>query len=140
MPGPDMLPTLHEGQDVLVDTLAYQLHEPDRGDIVEFTFPGDPQITMVQRVIGVPGDQVVIRDRAVYCNGLRLREPYATQEPIYSICPVCTVTVPKGSLFLLGDNRRTADDSHEWGLLPSVNVVGRVIVIQPSGITQLASS
>jgi signal peptidase I len=123
-----MEPTLHNGEYILVDKLTYRFRSPERGDVVVFVFPEDHSLDYIKRVIGIPGDHVVIKNKHVYVNGVALNEPYIAAEPTYAPCTYCDVTVPKGQLFVMGDNRNNSSDSHEWGLLPRDNVIGRAWV------------
>lgn len=123
--GFSMNPTLQDGEYILVNRLAYELGEPQRGDIVVFSFPMDPQQDLIKRVIGLPGESVSVQNGQVLVNGLPLEEPYIAAPPIYN----GTWEVPQGQLFVLGDNRNESKDSHEWGLLPLENVVGRAVLI-----------
>jgi signal peptidase I len=68
-----MQPTLHEGQFILVNKMAYRLGDYQRGDVVVFHFPRNPQEDYIKRVIGLPGDEVVIDSGSVYINGQRVR-------------------------------------------------------------------
>jgi signal peptidase I len=123
--GFSMNPTLQDGEYILVNRLAYKIGNPVRGDIVVFSFPMDPRQDLIKRVIGLPGESISVRDGKVMINGVPLEEPYIAAPPIYN----GTWEVPEGQLFVLGDNRNESKDSHEWGLLPLENVVGRAILI-----------
>ncbi len=125
--GQSMEPTFHNGEYILVDKVTYRFHSPERGDVVVFEYPRDPSLDYIKRVIGVAGDHVVIRNAHVYVNNVQLSEPYVAAEPDYSMseCNYCDVQVPKGDLYVMGDNRNNSSDSHEWGLLPIGNVIGR---------------
>ena len=129
--GQSMEPTLHNHEYILVEKVSYWFHGPERGDVVVFKYPNDPTQDYIKRVIGLPGDHVTIRTTGVYVNGKRLAESgYIAAEPEYAGagCLNCDVRVPKGSLFVLGDNRNNSSDSHEWGLLPRGNMIGRAWV------------
>jgi len=123
--GFSMNPTLQDGEYILVNRLAYKIGNPVRGDIVVFSFPMDPRQDLIKRVIGLPGESISVQDGKVMINGIPLEEPYIAAPPIYN----GTWEVPEGQLFVLGDNRNESKDSHEWGLLPLENVVGRAILI-----------
>lgn len=123
--GFSMNPTLQDGEYILVNRLAYKLGSPARGDIVVFSFPMDPKQDLIKRVIGLPGETISVQGGKVMVNGMPLDEPYIAAPPIYD----GTWEVPEGQLFVLGDNRNESKDSHEWGLLPMQNVVGRAILI-----------
>ncbi|HWE64039.1 MAG TPA: signal peptidase I [Chloroflexota bacterium] len=126
--GQSMEPTLHNHEFILVEKVTYWFHGPQRGDIVVFKYPDDPTQDYIKRVIGLPGDHVVIQNGGVYVNGARLSEKYIAAPPDYAGCTYCDVVVPKGDLYVLGDNRDNSSDSHEWGLLPRGNVIGRAIL------------
>jgi signal peptidase I len=123
--GFSMNPTLQDGEYILVNRLAYKIGNPVRGDIVVFSFPMDPKQDLIKRVIGLPGESISVQDGKVMINGVPLEEPYIAAPPIYN----GTWEVPRGQLFVLGDNRNESKDSHEWGLLPIENVVGRAVLI-----------
>jgi signal peptidase I len=141
IPSVSMVPTLHVRDVLLVDEIAYRLHRPSSGDIAVFSPPVYSGGTdYVKRVIGVPGDRVVISDGIVYRNGTALREPYENQpsnytlairnfgiyvnglplDPRFANVPPRVMwqspdRVPTGFYFVLGDNRNYSDDSHVWG-------------------------
>ena len=123
--GFSMHPTLENGEFILVNKLAYRLGHASRGDIVVFKFPLDPKQDLIKRVIGLPGDHVVIRNGAVSINEEAVPEAYIAAPAEYSGDWV----VPVGNLFVLGDNRNDSSDSHSWGMLPLDNVVGKAIVV-----------
>lgn len=120
--GHSMDPTLHNGEYIIVDKVSYHVHQPNRGDIIVFVAPPDPTRDYIKRVIGVPGDTVKVSKGIVYVNGVALAEPYEAQPPQYELPPT---TVPPHDLFVLGDNRNESYDSHLWGFVPFVNVIGR---------------
>lgn len=123
--GFSMNPTLQDGEYILINKLAYKLGEPMRGDIVVFVFPMNPEEDLIKRIIGLPGDTVSIQDGALSINGVAIDEPYINAPPAYS----GTWQVSEGELFVLGDNRNDSRDSHQWGLLPVENVIGRAVLI-----------
>jgi len=123
--GLSMVPTLQNGEFVLVNRLAYRLGTPTRGDIVVFRSVNQPDLDLIKRVIGTPGDDITIGDSRVVVNGVALIEPYINAEPHYT----GHWSVPPGYLFVLGDNRNDSSDSHAWGLLPIGNVIGKAVLI-----------
>jgi signal peptidase I len=139
--GASMEPTLQSGEFVIVNKLAYVLGEPKIGDVIVFHFPRDPEQEYIKRVIGLPGDQVVIKEGRVYVNGQLLEEEYIAASPVYTD----TWDVPPDALFVLGDNRNNSSDSHSWGPVPMEYVVGKAILIywpptQWGVISQLSSA
>jgi len=123
--GFSMLPTLKDGEYVLVNRLAYYNNLPERGDIIVFESPQAHNLDLIKRVIGLPGNTVRVFDGVVQVNGQTLNEPYIAAAPIYN----GEWTVPEGNLFVLGDNRNDSSDSHAWGLLPIDNVIGKAVLI-----------
>lgn len=131
--GHSMMPTLHNGEFVLVDKLSYDFISPQRGDIVVLKYPQQPSVDLIKRIIAAPGDRVVIRDAAVYVDGRRLREhytihPYPKSYTMNTIPFTGSAVVPPHDYFVLGDNRNNSDDSHDWGLVPRQDIIGRAIV------------
>lgn len=123
--GLSMLPTLRDGEFVLVNRLAYRLGAPARGDIIVFRSTTQPNLDLIKRILGTPGDKITIGGGRVIANGVTLNESYINAEPNYS----GQWTVPAGFLFVLGDNRNDSSDSHAWGFLPLGNVIGKATVI-----------
>lgn len=118
-----MKPTLQPGEFLLVNKLAYRFSEFQRGDVV--VFHHSAQEDYIKRVIGVPGDQVTVGGGQVVVNGIPLDEPYISAPPEYT----GSWSVPKGMLFVLGDNRNLSSDSHKWGFISQGSVVGKALVV-----------
>lgn len=126
-----MAPHIASGEFVLINTIVYRMHSPARGDIIAFHHDGPTPETYIKRVIGLPGDRVRIDSGAVYVNGTRLDENYVRYPDRRSFPEV---TVPAGSLYVLGDNRADSDDSRFWGFVPEDAVLGKAIAgIWPLG-------
>ena len=132
--GSSMVPTLAAGDYLLVNKMiywqfespfdddGYLFHPPQRGEVVIFRYPLNPERNFVKRVIGVPGDTVEIVDGTVYVNGQALHEPYVTFSDLGSMSPT---VIPMDGYFVLGDNRAASNDSRSWGVVPGENVIGR---------------
>ena len=121
-----MQPTLYAGNFVLVNKVAYKLGSPERGEVVVFRYPPDPeQVPYIKRIIGLPGDKVSIYDEKVYVNDQLLVEPYIAS----STRQGGEWTVPSDSLFVMGDNRNNSSDSRSWGMVPMENVIGKALVV-----------
>ncbi len=120
-----MEPTLMPGEILLVNKLEYKFGEIERGDIVTFHYPLDPSMDYVKRVIGLPGDAVIVRDQKVWVNDRQLFEPYISAPPEYE----GVWEVPEGNLFVLGDNRNPSADSHVWGFVPLENLIGKAFAV-----------
>lgn len=123
--GASMEPTLVSGEYVVVDRVSYRLGSPQRGDIIIFHYPLNPKEEYIKRVIGLPGDEVEVKNNAVYVNGQLLDESYLKITTDYA----GTWRVPESRLFVLGDNRNNSSDSHDWGTVPMDYVVGKAILV-----------
>jgi signal peptidase I len=125
--GFSMVPTLQNDEFVLVNRLAYQMGDRQRGDIIVFHHPsGQKQEDLIKRIIGLPGDHVRAEGGSIYVNNIQLKEDkYTAAPPAYS----GEWVVPDGQLFVLGDNRNNSSDSHQWGFVPFDDIVGKAVVI-----------
>jgi signal peptidase I len=131
IPSGSMEPTLKPGDRVLVNKLSYNLHSIHRGDIVVFKAPpseaSDPTIKdLIKRVIGLPGDEIEGINGQVYINGKQLNESYLPAGTLTTSLPA--TVVPKGQLFVMGDNRGDSKDSRFIGTIPTNLVVGRAFI------------
>ncbi len=122
--GLSMAPRIASGEYVLINTVAYRVGRPERGDVVAFRHERSAPSVYLKRVIGLPGDRVQIRNGIVFVNGNRLREPYVRYPDGRSFKPL---TVPDGELYVLGDNRANSDDSRFWGFVGEPEVIGKAI-------------
>ncbi|HEX2919089.1 MAG TPA: signal peptidase I [Edaphobacter sp.] len=165
IPSGSMEPTLLIGDFLLVDKeitadAAGSLFLPSptihRGDVVVFHFPVNPNVHLVKRVVGIPGDRIRLRGGRVYVNGLRLDEPYAIYRPtgpdnfrdnfprLQNADPAIDsrwwmrmrkliddgeLIIPANNYFVLGDNRNDSEDSRYWGFVPRENIVGRPLMV-----------
>jgi signal peptidase I len=121
-----MVPTLLPGDVVLVSEGTPTLPDVHRGDLVTFTSPQDGERAL-KRVVGLPGDSVVILDSVLHVNDQPVAEPYVDHALIdgyYS----ATAVVPPGTVFLLGDNRGNSVDSRDYGPVPLGELTGEVVV------------
>jgi signal peptidase I len=124
--GPSMQNTLHNGQFVLVNKVAYLFHAPERGDVIVFHEPDQPDRDLIKRVIGLPGDTITLDGTNVWVNGVELNEPYITQK--YNPGAETRV-IPPNEYFVMGDNRPVSEDSRYFGFVPKDNIVGKAILI-----------
>ncbi|MDD2716633.1 MAG: signal peptidase I [Candidatus Wallbacteria bacterium] len=125
IPSGSMENTLQIGDRLFGNKLAYHTGPVKRGDIVIFKSPVDGK-PWVKRVIGLPGDEIEIRNHTLIRNGISVKEPYLKAE-MKADYP--KITVPSGKLFVLGDNRNNSNDSRYWGFLPERNVRGKGLLI-----------
>lgn len=131
--GDSMLPTLNSSQRVVVDKVSRYFGLPERGEIIITKYPNMPGY-YVKRLIGFPGDVVKIQDNVVYVNDAPLKEDYL--DPAQSYADMAQVTVPDGTVFVIGDNRPKSLDSRSEsiGPIPIENILGNgILVIWPLG-------
>ena len=125
--GQSMVPNLHDGDRLILTDVTTHY---DRGEIVVISRADDDPL--VKRVIAVSGDTIDLRDGSVYLNGELLDEPYIDQET-YDVSPGppdFPLTVPRGCVFVMGDNRGNSLDSrsYEVGLVDTHRILGKVLV------------
>jgi len=127
--GESMYPTFKDKEYILTNRIGLRFDSPHRGDVIVFKAPIDPDKDFIKRVIGEPGDTVLVKDRSVYVNGSLFKEN------AYLAGEVSTfggsflkegepIVVPEGRYFVMGDNRPHSSDSREWGFLPNKNLEG----------------
>lgn len=169
IPSGSMIPTLLVGDFILVNKFTYGLRlpvlntkflplgSPSRGDVVVFRYPEDPSTPFIKRIVGVPGDRIVYRDKRVSVNGVPLKYHSLggyvgmksaavhtgadwLEEELGDVRHQILVTpqapaldgeyeVPAGQYFVLGDNRDNSRDSRYWGFVPDQNLIGRAFMI-----------
>jgi signal peptidase I len=128
--GTSMIPTFENGEYIIVDQLSYKLHEPVRGDVVIFKFPEDTSKYFIKRVIGLPGETIIMDGQKVTIvndenpNGFPIDEPYIKNVGGASI----EMTLEDDEFFVMGDNRTSSYDSRFWGPLGEDYVVGRAFI------------
>jgi signal peptidase I len=144
IPSASMSNTLLPGDYMVVEkrtaAIAFQ-------DIVVFRYPYEPEIEHIKRLIGLPGDKIMIKDKELWRNGEKLAEPYVQHVDAYTLKNVCDAppegetmgcpcrdniaefTVPPGMFFVLGDNRDAAKDSRCFGFIPQRHLVGKALYI-----------
>ena len=123
--GISMEPSLHDGQFVVVSRLAYRWTTPQRGDIIVFHFPLDPERRFIKRVIGLPGETISAQGGELFVDGELIDEPYLTVTPRYS----GEWTLNPDEIFVLGDNRNNSSDSQNWGALSMDEIIGKAILV-----------
>jgi signal peptidase I len=174
IPSGSMEKTLLVGDHVMVDRITLSpptgwahflpYRNVQRGDIIVFYKPGEPNLFLVKRVVGIPGDHIHLRNGVVYRNGVALNEPYAAmpidgnylpyRDDFPSVPPADgfditaewsvalpsyvqgdDLVVPPGMYFAMGDNRPESLDSRYWGFVPRANIVGRPLFVYWSFLT-----
>ena len=155
--GTSMEPNLHNGERIFVNKLIYYgLPKLQRGDIIVFWFPDNPSKSYIKRIIGLPGETIVLCSGRVFINGVQLNEPYIAADknrsfsnPNYSAPNPQTPTlgqaffkycdnasgtnssppppVPSHYYFVMGDNRDASSDSRSWGVVPEKYIYGKAL-------------
>lgn len=151
VPTPSMENTVLVGDHLVVNKFAYAPHRVSRllpyrdvrrGDVFVFKFPEDPQRDFIKRAIALPGDVLEIRDKVVFVNGERQKEPRAihAESRVWHDQPqlpdalrrrdqLGPVRIPPDSYFAMGDNRDSSYDSRFWGPVPAANLKGRALFV-----------
>ena len=111
VPTGSMENTIMSNDRIIASRLAYKIGEPERGDIAVFRYPDDKRILYVKRIIGIPGDTVIMMDGVTYVNGEMIDEPYLKEDAYGTYGPFI---VPEDSYFMMGDNRNLSWDSRFW--------------------------
>ena len=130
--GASMEPTFHDGEYLIVDELSYFLRSPKRGEVIVFRYPKDPSQFFIKRIIGLPGETIIVENGTVaiqneaYPNGAVLEETYLPL--LLETAPNGRTELGAGEYFVLGDNRRQRSDSRQWGILDDSFLVGRTLL------------
>ena len=153
IPSGSMKPTLLIGDHLLVskssygiglpfsDVVVIPIGDPERGDIVVFRFPEDKDKDFIKRIIGLPGETVEVRDKAVFVNGKKLNKDWGHYTDKVVLPPGVQprdnfgpVKVPEDHYFVMGDNRDQSYDSRFWfggrgGFVPREDILGKAFII-----------
>jgi signal peptidase I len=133
IPSGAMSETLQIGDHIIVDKIRYKILQPKRGDIAVFPFPESPSKDFVFRIVALGGETLKLINKGVFINGKRINEPYATHSETHIIPKNVQprdnyepITIPKDSVFVMGDNRDQSYDSRFWGFVKKASLKGRV--------------
>jgi signal peptidase I len=147
IPSGSMLPTLQIGDHLLVNKFIYGLrvpflgrrvfdvHAPQRDDVIVFIYPQDRSKDFIKRVKGLPGERVELINKQLFINGTRIEDPYAHFDPDSGPNPRTPrdnfppFVVPEGYVFVLGDNRDHSHDSRFWGPVPVKDILGKAFIL-----------
>jgi len=136
--GNSMLPNFENGQFLLTDKLSYQLSDPKRGDVVVFKAPpsepcAEEECEYIKRIIGVPGDKVMVKEGQIYLNGQLLTQSFLPENIISEAGAFneegIEKEVPAGQYLCLGDNRSHSRDGREFGPIKKELIVGKAFFI-----------
>lgn len=129
--GASMDQTFNNGDYILTSKIAYKFGSPQRGDVVVFASLRNKDIDYIKRIIGIPGDRVMVKEKKVFVNGVLLNEPYLTVDTnVFEggfMQEGVEIMVPDGQVVVFGDNRPRSSDSREFGPIPYENIIGKVI-------------
>lgn len=125
--GTSMVPTFQNADYLIVDEISYRFEKPARGDVIIFKYPKDQTKYFIKRVIGLPGETVVIEGSRVTIRNAEHLDGFALSEPyVKNISEnYMQATLKDGEYFVMGDNRAGSSDSRFWGTLPRDLIVGR---------------
>ncbi len=129
IPSGSMETTLNVGDRVLVNKFVYTFTHPKYGDVVVFVSPEDKSQDLIKRVIAVGGQTVQVKDGYVYVNGKKLDEPYVQPQNRDHYNSAAPTIVPKGYVWVMGDNRANSSDSRFIGPQPVTKILGQAFVI-----------
>lgn len=125
-----MHPTFENQDYIFTSKITYKFRKPERGDVIVFKSPKNPDIEYIKRIIAVPGDMVRIQNREVYVNNIKLNEHYISAKTNLweggYLKENDPVLIPQGYLFVMGDNRPNSSDSREFGPIQENSIVGFV--------------
>ncbi|MEN6389053.1 MAG: signal peptidase I [Syntrophomonas sp.] len=125
MGGDSMAPTFTNGEKITVDSRAYGSSQPQRGDII--AYKDESGVVMIKRVIGLPGEQIEIKDGKVYVNGNEITENYLNKQNSTEASGTSIWKIPDKNVFVMGDNRQSSKDSRVSGSIPYDRILGKVM-------------
>lgn len=131
--GASMEPNFHENEYLMVDEISYRFNPPQRGEVVVFRYPKDPQEYYIKRLIGLPGETIAIKDGSIYItdqSGLtsKLEESYLPTEITTVALSEEPTQLADDEYYVLGDNRNGSKDSRSFGAVKKSFITGRVFL------------
>jgi signal peptidase I len=126
--GTSMLPRLEDRDRLFINKFVYRIAAIERGDVVVFRYPRDPEKSYIKRVIALPGDRLRIDRGQVWLNGRRQIEPYVPEE-YQDSRSMAEIVVPEDSYFMMGDHRSISSDSREFGPVERSLVYGKAVFV-----------
>lgn len=132
--GESMYPNYHNSEYILTNLIILKFSSIERGDVVVFESPVDRDKDFIKRVIGVPGDEVMVRVGYVLVNKIRLDESTYLAPEVNTYAGKFLeegkpIVVPENNYFVLGDNRAFSSDSREWGFVPREKIKGKSFLV-----------
>ncbi len=129
--GDSMYPTLHDGDNLIVDKISYRFNDPDRFDVIIFPYPQNEKVFYIKRIIGLPGETIQIDyDGNIYIDGEVLSEEYGYEVMVNPGIAADSITLGEDEYFVLGDNRNESNDSRysDVGPIDEDDIIGRAWV------------
>ena len=126
--GTSMLPRLEDRDRLFINKFVYHISAIERGDVVVFHYPRDPEKSYIKRVIALPGDRLRIEHGVVWLNSRRQLENYVPEE-YRDTRSVAEIVVPEGSYYMMGDHRSISSDSREFGPVERSLIYGKAVFI-----------
>lgn len=126
--GSSMEPNFHDHEYILTNKVIFRFIDPKRGDVVIFKSPKNKDIDYIKRIIGLPGEKVMLSGGKYYINDNMLDEPYDYNKPVFGgsfLRENQPIEVPAGSYFVSGDNRPGSSDSREFGCIAKEEFIGQ---------------
>jgi signal peptidase I len=132
----DGIANFHNGQYILTDKVTYNFRDPKRGEVIVFKYPQDKSKDYIKRLIGLPGEEIMLIDNKIYIFNSENPDGFVLDESEYIGGDVVTTgrtfleegqrkKIPEGNYFVMGDNRPQSSDSRTWGFVPEEDIVGR---------------
>ena len=129
--GASMEPNFHDSERILTDKISYRFRKPQRGEVIIFRAPKDRELDYVKRIIGLPGEKIMVSGNDVYLNDQKLKETYVP-EKITNPGAFLTLNqdflIPEDEYVVMGDNRTHSSDSREWGTVNKDDIIGKVFI------------
>ena len=131
--GESMVPNFHDQEYLIVDEISYRFTAPERGQVIVFRYPRNPQEYFIKRIIALPGEEVQIKDGRVIIyneankNGLTLNEKYLPADLLTESDNTEKIRVQDNEYFVLGDNRSNSKDSRSFGVVDKSFVIGKIL-------------
>ena len=126
--GTSMLPRLEDRDRLFINKFVYRISSIERGDVVVFHYPRDPEKSYIKRVIALPGDRLRIVQGTVLLNGVALKENYVPEE-FRDSRSYAEIVVPEGTFFMMGDHRSISSDSREFGPVERSLIYGKAVFV-----------
>lgn len=128
--GDSMYPNFTDREYILTNIIVLNFRTPQKGDVIVFKAPPDPEKDFIKRVIAAPNDRIYIKDGSIFLNGEKLDETKYLKSDTKTyggsfLKEGQEIKIPQESYFIMGDNRAYSSDSREWGFVPKKSIIGK---------------